>query len=312
MATAKRAKVTPVKTKAQGVYLDRQKAAVEKSSKMTAETVLKNFTVLKLGMTDSMDQISNKLANAVAELKEVNGAIEAQKAELAALHDIKVEAESLQNLKDSQEATKLDFSASMEDIRNKWASEDLKRQEWWQETNEKAHKERTREKEEYQYNFEKQRREAQDELNAELGEARQEQANWIAGQDQLIKQRAEAVSIRENFVADLEARVKAVEIEKENEVKKQVAIATSSLKKDLEHGFALERAGFRNDLAGLQIQLKSRDERISDLVSRVTDLTTQLKETTTKVQAIAVTAIEGASKQTTSIHIPTPEPTGKR
>src|ERR1044072_9061847 len=112
MGSAAKKKVVP-KSRAQVVADERQRAVVDKASKMTAENVLKSFTMLKLSMTDSVDQISNKLASSVAELKEVNAAIEVQKAELEALHNIKVEADTLQAIKVQQEQTRDDFHKEM-------------------------------------------------------------------------------------------------------------------------------------------------------------------------------------------------------
>jgi uncharacterized coiled-coil protein SlyX len=289
-----------VKTKSQVVLGERAKANVQRVARITPETAIKSLATMKLGFSGVLDDIGNKMTGQLAELKEVTEAIATQKAELEALHGIKVEADTLQDLKGKQD-----------EVRQSWVLE----QESHHRNNAQRDADlvtaRQREQDSYLYAQRKSQQEQTDKFNANLTVARADfdvvKRDFLAS----MSLREEALTKREEIVKALEGKHAGLEASHKGDVDKAVAIATNSLKKDLENKFALEKMGYENTKNLQTAEIASLKAQVAGSNFTIDSLNTRLAAAVDKVQDIANKAIEGASKQAVHVHSASQEPTGK-
>ncbi len=86
------------------------------------------------------------------------------------------------------------------------------------------------------------------------------------------------------------------------EVKKQVAIVSNSITKDLTNGFALKEMALQNTINLLNREIELQKSAVADLTHQNTRLTNQYADATVKVQQIAEKAVEASSRSSTIIN----------
>lgn len=295
---------------AKKVARERAKAVTEKASQKTQEQVVKCLAELKLVLNESLDSISNQLTTEITSLHEVQEAITAEKAHLENLHGIVAEADSLQTLLLTQKEQKEEFEASMNMTKQTWAEELSQRNKAETERNLQLAKSRTWEQEQFSYERDKLRKLEQDEYVANRAKDQkvfdESISNRIAQLDvrekKILDQEVELKGLRE-AVAQAEQKILA-------EVNKHVAIATNSLKKDLNHEHTLAKMSLDNQLGLKAAEIASLHARVKELSEQNVELDSKYKAASDKVQQIAEKAIEGASRQSVVLQTPSNDSNG--
>ena len=129
----------------------------------------------------------------------------------------------------------------------------------------RADREHKQAEEDYAADFARRKRN----LEAELKDARQLH-------DKELTAKTLALVEREKVLAALQAQVDNIPKTVDAEVKKEVAIATNSLKRDYEHRTALSDLEAKNNLSLVQSQLSSANSRVAELTARVAELNAEV------------------------------------
>lgn len=272
---------------------ERNRTAIQNSSKKTPESVIKSFASIKHEATEAIDAISNQIAAELASLKEVQDAVTAERENLKHLHGITAEANSLEALLLSQEEQK-----------KEWAIETERRRKEDAEYQATLLKQRKWEQEQYTYETAKKRKGEEDVWQQSMATARKNFAEDLEAQKEISDLRAADLKKSEDELAKLRADAAKFDERLDNEVKKSVAIATSSLKKDLTHEHALAKLALDNQLSLKLSELEAAKARVVELVKVNTELESKYREASDKVQKIAERAIDGASKQAVVVQTP--------
>jgi hypothetical protein len=301
-----------LETGAKKVAKERSQTLIAKATQKSHETVVKSLAQLKLSLTESLDAISTQLTAELTTLKEVQEAIRAEQDNLNNLHDIVAEADSLQALLLAHKDQKERFEQEMVSLRAKWTEEKALHQKSEAELASEVAKRRQRDEDQYSYDTKKRRQAEDDQIQAaRLTEERTHKEKL----DQLSEQvtsREEAVAAQEQELVSLRAQVAQSEERSKKDVATAVAIATNSLKKDLNHDHAVEKLGLENKLSLKEAELVARQTRIDELLKQNRELDEKAKSATDKVQSIAEKAIDGAARQQTVVQMPTSESTESR
>lgn len=266
-----------VESKAESFNKEKSEQTLKAASSLTVENAVKKLTEVNLNIGKTLSDVGQQISQQVNEFQTISHAVQLKKEELENLHDkdlVLKEIEELQSLK----------ATAQEDHDNKVAEleEDLKRQT-----------------DQREYDFSIQTRQKNDELGEEIRVKKLEERNrqdelarnWKAREDELKAKETEFVSYKtqvEGFPAKLSS-----------EVKREVAIAENSIKREYEHRIQLLE---KDKATSAQIALAE----ITNLKDINTKLATQLAaaelriaESEKNVKSIAEKALETSGSQKT-------------
>lgn len=279
------------------VQRERAKAVTEKASQKSQDQVVKCLAELKVVMTESIDSISNQLTTEITTLREVQEAIEAEKAHLENLHGIVAEADSLQALILAQKDEKEAHEFTMQMAKDGFTVEKSLRLKDEQDRQKELEVTRKREAEEYVYETSKLRRHEEETFKAGMKARHETLEQEFDKKNSVLDLREAEITKREIDLQSLKDRVLQLEAATKGEVEKAVAIATNSLKKDLTNTHSIEKMGMQHVSEMKAAENARLQARIDELQKQNVELDSKYKAATDKVQQIAEKAIEGASKQ---------------
>lgn len=285
---------TPSKRQAR----ERSKTVIANSSKKSPESVIKSLAEIKLSTQETIDSISNQIAAELTALKEVQEAVAAEQENLKALHRIAAEANTLEALLLAQD-----------EQRQKWTLEVEQKRKEDAEYNADLAKRRKWEQEQYSYETNKRRKAEEDQWQEQMTAQRAKFQEALDMDREALETRATELKKSEDELSRLRADAAKFDERLDVEVKKNVAIATNSLKKDLTHEHALAKLALENQLSLKNSELEASKGRVVELVKLNTELEAKYREASDKVQKIAERAIDGASKQAVVVQTPTAETT---
>lgn len=243
------------------------------------DTVVKTLADVKLQTNTAIDNVANLVLRETGVLREIQEHISSEKAILQELFEINTEATSLAEIRALKEAQKL-----------AWA----------------------REREAYEYSLGIERRNAKAQIALELEETKRVATETLETKSNALDQREKDLFARALAFETTAASLTKAAADAEAETKRAVAIATNSLKKDLENGFAIERLNLTNIKALLEREVKDLSTRVAELAKANGDLQAQMAQANLRVQEIANKAIEGAAQAKVNIQTTqAPESTGR-
>jgi hypothetical protein len=94
---------------------EEKKEIVETASKQTTDDIVTNLAILKLSLVKSLEEIEEKLLSSHKQLTTLQQAIQIQTQDLAEIHEIKVNAETLTALLVAQKEKSTAFEKEMKD-----------------------------------------------------------------------------------------------------------------------------------------------------------------------------------------------------
>lgn len=260
--------------------------AVGSAKQLNHADIVTTISEYKLQIASALDSIANLISGQLENFKVVQEAISFERKNLEELYGIKAEAESLDALISANEAEKARFEEEKKAYLRQY--EDQKKD---------LDLRRKRDDEIYAYNRDLARKKDQDQWE---DHKRDRETAFLSS----FTEREQKIAEKEKWISDWteefnknKIRLQNFESDKDREIAKAVAVATSALKKDLEYGYQIEKSKLQNDhnLACQQIGLLQG--KVSDLVEQNAQLTAVAKDATQKVQEIAQRAVESASKQ---------------
>lgn len=267
----------------------------KQAASLTVEGALRSIAEVQARLGATLAGVGEQLQSKLQELNTVKTATVLEKEELERIHGVGVIAKSIEEIQADFENKKLElareeanFIAELNDRKQAAA-----RAAQVEITNLSLNNQR--EKENFAYAFEIEKRDQRNTFAEEMRIARVQERDrkdtlergWIEREANIKKQESE--------IAELRAKVANFQNELAAEVSKQVNIVTNVMKKDKEHeiqmlqnNFGAARTVADNTIKNLTEQLVAKDKIISDLSAN-------LISAEKKVETIATKALETAS-----------------
>lgn len=300
-----RAELKPARAKAQ----KKEKEVVEIADRVATDDVNTRVNTLKLEVGNALSDIARKLEEENVRYHKVKEAIEVKQKELDDIFEIDKAAHALAALLEAQKQKKAEFEENMD-----WEKEQLEeeisetRADW--EKEKKAYLEkiqeqkkgdevlRKRRKEEFDYNFNREKELKQQALEDELARLEKELAGKkenfekeVADKEHELHQRETDVSAREQSMDELQSRVDTFPGELENRVNQAIKNTTATLKAEAQKSEALLAKGYEGEINVLSAKIESLQGQVADQNKQIETLTAQINAAYGKVQDIAVKAV---------------------
>lgn len=262
---------------------EKNKKVLQTAAQLNPEDHIKYFAGVKQHAMGLVDGIANEVVSGATTLQTILDATQVARDELEQVHQILAEANSLSALILAQEEQRANFEEEIAERKAAWEVEKSDREIA-----------RKRDDETYRYNLNVARRKENDEWEQEKQNRTRQFELVLAEREAVVAEGEKQVQASLQEIIDLREKVASAEARQEAEVKKQVAIATSALKKDLEHGFALERMKYENQANLDKQQILAQGNKIVSLEATVDRLQAKDAESTLRVQQIAERAVDAA------------------
>jgi hypothetical protein len=289
------------------------KQVVAVADGLTTDSILSNISGLKAEVGKVLTSLSDRLEQESGRYEAVKKAIIEKDKELAEIYEIQKAASSLSALIEAQNHKKEQFEAEMAERKEAQSSEiEETRQEWQKEKAQRTAdvkeqdaadaKKRTREKEEYDYNLQRERQTVKDAFEKEkagLEEEKERLEREIAlrreQSDREFAEREQAISRQEEELAELRARVAAYPKELESTVAREVKLAVDKVQMEATFKLELLQKEFEGERNVLESKIASFESLVKDQAARISSLGEQVEKSYVQVQAIAVKAVEGSA-----------------
>ncbi len=242
-------------------------------------------------------ELTNQISAEALRLRTLQDAINVETAEIERLYDIEVASASIKALIQEHEDKKSALELEMLQARNAWNEEAQVHAKAVAQRNQEITQQRQREQDDYAYKLRMERQKANDEFAQQMLLQSRQQADKALAFDRDINERLSVIQAQEKDLIVFKERVAGFDEEIAKKTAQAVAIATSSLKKDLTNDFALQRKDLEIHTKVLEQQKLATDEANAKLAQQVVMLTTQLESARAQVQAISEAALQSASGQ---------------
>lgn len=268
---------------------------VRKASAYTAEGIVKGFADLRLDLSKTLTDLSDKLIAETDKLDELQQAITIETGRLETLYNIKATAETLATYMQTADEKKRAFEEEIAHIREDWKDEQEEHDLAVKERDAYLKKERERETEEYAYSLtlsRKKDRDAYEEEKSALKKALREEKEV---KEKELAERESLVSAQESEIAELRARVESFPEELAKAREKAEKDASMRVEKEAKQRAELLAKEIEGDKRVAELRIKTLESTVASQSTRIESLTKELNSATAQVQDIAVKSIEGAS-----------------
>lgn len=255
-------------------------------SGIKVDETIKKLTDVNLSVGRTLSDVQQQIIEKVGELEEINEAIELKNIELQTIYDKEVVLKETTDLLYAHRQLEKEH----EEQRAAWTKN-------FQEESAEKLRERARNEEQYKFNQNVERRNIE---NKFADEDRIRTTQNAVKQGELERnwaQREAELKAKENDFANYKAQVEAFPTKLDAEVKKEVAIATSSVKRDLTHQFALEKKDLETQLQVANQNNVAAQRSINSLETEVERLRTALEAANQKIVDVANGAFASVSGQ---------------
>ncbi len=280
---------------------------VESAQKNSEDGIVKEITKIKTSFTESLDKIQDNLTAEYKKLADIQNAIKIEKHHLEDLYGLSSNAdsfaaillaqkESREKFEDEMKKANEAFTNEMVVVNAKWSKEKDEGEALIKEEKERIQKTRKREEEEYNYTLQQKRKKEADEyelkkMQLEIGLKEKKLAF-----EKEFAERGKAILDKEKEFAE----IKNASEQFPKELEKAVREAIAELQTKLTLEFKYEKDLSEKETEGL-INLK--DLQIATLQNKIKEMESQLKSTSQKaeiseksVKDIALKAIESSAK----------------
>jgi len=264
---------------------------------ITVDTVLEDAVKLKLNTARALDSVTEQLVTKTAQLKDVTEAIEIKSEELSTLHKIDLAATAIDILIQEHAEKTDEFTKEVAERRAAWAKEESDRRESLRAQSQALDIERTREKNEYEYNKTQERKKKEDEFTQKdilqtrsLADRKAAlEKEWAETSAQLETQRLALVQEKAVLVAEHEKIV--------SDLKRDNAIAINAAKRDAADQVKEIQASAAADKRLFDVETKNLRDQLSQRDAQLLSMATELAEARKSVQEISQKAIDGAAQK---------------
>ncbi len=281
------------------------KTAIDTADKLAAESIIKDISELKLKFGKALSEMSEKLEEEIQKYNSVRKAVEAKERELLEVFEIERAASSLSVLIDANNTKKLEFEtdmneqkaefqAEMKEMKDDWEKDKIQRQIEQKERDAQEKKARDRQKEEFDYNFRLEQKQARDIFENEKAQLERQLASMKEEAEKNLASREKAITEKETELEMLRAKAAGYQKELDAALAKGIKDATEKIITENKYKESLllkETEGERNVLTAKIIALETK---IAEQAETIQSLGRQAEKSIGMVQDIAVKAVESA------------------
>jgi hypothetical protein len=288
--------------------VEEKKETISKAASHCTDDIVKNIATLKLSLVRSLEDIEEQLLVSHKQLTTLQQAIEIQSKELADLHEIKLNADSLAALLHAQKEKTVFFDKDMKERSLIFEQEMTQKRTLWK----KEQDEFEFSRKDYEQQTKKSRQREEDEYTYQRDLARQKERDQYSLEKELLEKEltSKRVALEQEFTAR-EANIITQEQEFQTlkqkaekfpeELQKATQEATSSLTERLTFKFDYETKLAQKEVEGerklFQQMIAASEAKVAQLESQAKHLSDKTNQANLQVQDIAVKAIESASLQ---------------
>ncbi len=254
-------------------------AAVAFASKETVEKITKDLSGLKLSVTQTISELTDRLTQEAERFGTIQKAINIAQKELGDLHQIKVRAGMLKRMVELQKEKEEEFERETAGKRRAWEEE----QRLFEDQQKHG---RTRDEEEYRY---------QRDLIKKRDEDEREEATHAF--ERGMASRKEEYAKQGKELEELRKRIAQVPAEADKAVKEAVAVAVAKEKEIAGVASQLAKQSADSDLKLAQLKSVSLEELVKSQVAEIARLNRELATATAQVKDIAIAVAEGQRKE---------------
>ncbi len=286
---------------------------VTAANSLSSQKIVSDINTLKIEIAKSLSSISEKLDTEVDNYQKINEAIRIKNNELKETYEIEKSAFTLVSLIEAHNNKKQTFELEMSGLKEKLEEEMLEtRLKWDKEKKEHAdlakeqqseeNKKRSREKEEYLYNFEREKQLAQNKFKDEMAKLesdliiqKEQFEKNIAEKELQLKEREDIIQKHEKEYEQLKKDAQEFPGKLDSAVNKAIEKTTLRLKDEAKKQEMLLIKGYEGEKNVLLAKIESLEKTVSDQAKQIDNLSQQLEKAYGKVQDIAVKAIDGSA-----------------
>jgi len=280
----------------------------ETADSITTEGVAKKTTDLKYEFGITLSKLSEELEAEVAKYQNIKTAVENKQKELQEIFEIQKEAASLAALIEAQKEKRETFEREMASIKESLESEIQTTKEEW-DKNKKLHeqemkeqenleqKQRQRAKEDFDYNFQREKQLATDKFEADKSAWEREWNNSKEAKEKIFAERERTIAESETELAELREKMELFPLEMNKAIEKAVKDATELIIMENKHKEQLNLKVYEGENKVLNTRIESLEMTIKEQNQQIVKQSAQLEKSYNQVQDIAVKAVEGTSGQ---------------
>jgi hypothetical protein len=295
-------------TKQEQRITEEKKEIVEIASKQTTDDIVKNLAELKLSLVKSLEEIEEKLLSNHKQLTTLQQAIQIQTKDLAEIHEIKVNADTLSALLVAQREKSTAFEKEMKDRQQSFDQEIIQKRVLWKkeqdefelarkEQEAQAKKTRLREEEEYTYQRDLLRQKERDQYEAEKQSLEKELTIKRIGLEKEFEEREAKIASQEQEFKLLKEKAEKFPAELQKAVQETDKSVTERLKFKYDYETKLAQKEVEGEKKLYQQMIAALEAKVAHLEAQAKHLSDKTNQANLQVQDIAVKAIEGASRQ---------------
>lgn len=285
------------------------KTVVASADALSIEGISSEINTLKSEIGRMLTQISDRLEAEVDKYNTVKKAIEAKEKDLQEIFEIERSASTLaallelqhqkrQDFEDESAARQEELNSEMEMKRAEWEQEKLRHAAELKERDSAEQKRREREKEEYQYAFNREKQLARDKFEDEKASLERELQEKREQKELIERELAERERVLQQteteFIA-LQKRVEAFPQELEAAVANAVKTTAERLQAEAKNREELHKKEFEGERKVLSTRIQSLEQMLKEQSEQIAKLSQQLERSYSQVQDIAVKAIDGSA-----------------
>lgn len=289
------------------------KQVVTVADALTTDGIIRDISGLKAEVGKVLTTLSDRLEEEAGRYEAVKRAIIEKEKELSEIYEIQKAASSLSALIEAQSLKKEEFEADManrketltreiEEIRTDWQKEKAQRTAEIKEQEAAEAKKRSRDKEEFEYNLQRERQAVRDAFEKEQTGYEEEKARMerdLAQRREIsnreFTEREQAIVRQEQELAGLRAQVAAFPKELETTVTREVKQAVERVKNEAETKLILAAKESEGERNVYEARIFALETKVKEQTEQIARLTTQTEKAYTQVQDIAIKAVEGSA-----------------
>jgi hypothetical protein len=281
--------------------------AVEVTDSLSTEGIVQEVSVLKLEVGRLLGQLSDRLEEEVGKYRQVRQAVEAKQKELQEIYEIEKSALSLAALIEAQHqkrqqteaeltSRKEELTQEIETLRAEWGREKQAHAAEIKERDAGELKSREREKEEYQYAFQREQQLARERFEDEKARLEREITYRREQMEKELADREKVVVEKETELNALREQASAFPRELESAVKQAVKEAVQRVELEAKNREELLTKEFDGERNVLNTRIESLEKTVAEQNEQIAKLSQQVEKSYSQVQDIATKAIEGTSR----------------
>jgi|GEM_PF-4823028 len=259
-------------------------AALKAAANINPKDVNDKINELQTEMAGTLAGVGLALTKRLEELEQIDVAIDARKDDLKIIHEIEVEADTLESLKKEHEESVKQWDLEETERQAGWDREAAARQAEWE-----------REESEHQYAIKIRDKQDTDAFNAAVSQrkfAEKQRQDEVAAQ---LNQQIAAVTEREKKMDELEACAASVDAKIETAVTEAVAAAEAAKDKANNFQTTILKKDYEGKLALAEQTVTSQQAQIARMQETIDQLNVDIATIRAENKEIAVGALEAAS-----------------